>query len=51
MLLSYGLQSEAAADKGVAKIFVKSSFKEQFIVWALWALLPKNVPTVKSSSN
>ena len=31
MLLSYGLKSEAAA-KGVAKIFVKSSFEEQFTV-------------------
>ena len=31
MLLSYGLKSEAA-DKGVAKIFVKWSFEEQFTV-------------------
>ena len=34
VLLSYGLKSEAA-DKGVAKIFVKSSFEEQFTV-ATW---------------
>ena len=31
MLLSYGLKSEVA-DKGVAKIFVKTSFEEQFTV-------------------
>ena len=31
VLLSYGLISEAA-DKGVATIFVKSSFEEQFTV-------------------
>ena len=49
MLLSYGLQSEAAADKGVAKMFVKSSFKEP-AVWVLWALSPENAPAVKSSS-
>ena len=30
MLLGYGLKLEAA-DKGVAKMFVKSSFEEQFI--------------------
>ena len=34
MLLSYGLKSEAA-DKGVAKIFVKLSFEEKFTV-ATW---------------
>ena len=31
MLLSYGLKSETA-DEGVAKIFAKSSFEEQFTV-------------------
>ena len=30
VILSYGLKSEAV-DKGVAKIFAKSSFEEQFI--------------------
>ena len=34
VLLSYGSKSEAA-DKSVAKIFVKSSFEEQFTV-ATW---------------
>ena len=34
MLLSYRLKSEAA-DKGLAKIFVKSSIEEQFTV-ATW---------------
>ena len=34
MLLSYGSKSEAA-DKGLAKIFVKSSFEEQVTV-ATW---------------
>ena len=34
MLLSFGLKTEAA-DKGVAKIFVKSLFEEQFTV-ATW---------------
>ena len=38
MLLSYRLKSEAA-DKGVAKIFVKSSFEEQFAV-ATWSSKP-----------
>ena len=33
MLLNYGLKSEAA-DKGVAKIFVKSAFEEQ--LWPQW---------------
>ena len=36
--MSYGLKSEAA-DKGVAKIFVKSSFEEQFAV-ATWPSKP-----------
>ena len=34
VLLSYGLKSDAA-DKGVAKVFVKSLFEEQFTV-ATW---------------
>ena len=50
MLLSYGLKSETA-DKGVAKIFAKSSFEEQFIVatWPSKSLVGKIVNSRKHS--
>ena len=35
VILSYGLKSEAV-DKDVAKIFIKSSFEEQFIKISYW---------------
>ena len=41
MFLGYGLKLEAA-DKGVAKMFVKSSFEEQFIkisYWKYWKIV------------
>ena len=42
VLLIYGLKSEAA-NKGVAKIFLKSSFQEQFTVgtWPSKSIIEK----------
>ena len=52
MLLNYGLKSEAA-DKGVAKIFVKSAFEEQFTVatWPLKSLIENIEKIFQSNSN